>query len=61
MPALQQLARDHHVELGLLGVTGGDAVVFGGQVNVSLSDLRTAWETALLPLPSRRRVAVEGS
>lgn len=57
MPALQQLARDHHVELTLLGVAGGDAVVFGGQVDVPLSELRTAWEEALLP-PPRGRVGV---
>jgi phosphoribosylformylglycinamidine synthase len=48
MPALQQLARDHRVELALLGLTGGDRVVFDGQVDVSLEALRKAWEEALL-------------
>ena len=47
-PALQQLARDHHVDLALLGLTGGDAVVFDGQVHAPLPGLRTAWEEALL-------------
>jgi phosphoribosylformylglycinamidine synthase len=47
IPALQQLARDHGVELSLLGVTGGDAVEFSGQLQVPLSDLRHAWEGAL--------------
>jgi phosphoribosylformylglycinamidine synthase subunit PurL len=48
MPALQQLARDHHVELALLGLTGGDRVVLDGQVDVPLPELRQAWEEALL-------------
>jgi len=48
MPALQQLARDHHVELALLGLTGGDRVTFDRQLDVSLAALRAAWEEALL-------------
>jgi phosphoribosylformylglycinamidine synthase len=48
LPALQQLARDHHVDLTPLGLTGGDRVVFEGQVDVSLEALRKAWEEALL-------------
>ncbi|HEY4027284.1 MAG TPA: phosphoribosylformylglycinamidine synthase subunit PurL [Candidatus Dormibacteraeota bacterium] len=48
IPALQQLARDHGVELTLLGLTGGDTIEFDGQLRVSLSDIREAWEGALL-------------
>jgi phosphoribosylformylglycinamidine synthase len=48
MPALQQLARDHHVELALLGLTGGHRVAFEGQIDVPLAELRMAWEEALL-------------
>jgi phosphoribosylformylglycinamidine synthase subunit PurL len=48
MPALQQLARDHHVELALLGLTGGDRIAFEGQLDVPLAELRKAWEEALI-------------
>jgi len=48
MPALQKLARDHHVELAVLGQTGGDRVALEGQVDVPLEELRKAWEEALL-------------
>jgi phosphoribosylformylglycinamidine synthase len=48
MPALRQLARDHHVELAPLGLTGGERVVFEGQLDVGLTELRKAWEEALL-------------
>jgi phosphoribosylformylglycinamidine synthase subunit PurL len=47
MPALQQLARDHGVELALLGLTGGDRLTFDGQLDVPLARLREAWEEAL--------------
>jgi hypothetical protein len=52
MPALQQLARAHDVELTLLGLTGGDALAFDGQLHVPLSELREAWEGALLAGPA---------
>ena len=48
MPALQQLARDRHVELALLGVTGGAVVAFDGQLEVPLVELRGAWQGALV-------------
>ena len=48
MPELQALARRHHVELALLGLTGGEAVEFDGQFRVDLAELREAWESALL-------------
>jgi len=47
MPELQSLARRHHVEISLLGLTGGDALDLEGQVRVSLADLRYAWEGGL--------------
>jgi phosphoribosylformylglycinamidine synthase len=48
MAALQELARVHDVELALLGLAGGDAITFEGQLRVPLSELREAWEGALL-------------
>ncbi|HKA48568.1 MAG TPA: phosphoribosylformylglycinamidine synthase subunit PurL [Candidatus Dormibacteraeota bacterium] len=48
MPELQALARRHHVELALLGLTGGEAVEFDGQLRVDLAELRRGWESALL-------------
>jgi len=48
MPELQVLARRHHVDLALLGLTGGEAVEFDGQLRVDLAELRKAWDTALL-------------
>lgn len=44
MPELQSLARRHHVELWLLGLTGGDTLEFEGQLKVSLAEMRQAWE-----------------
>jgi phosphoribosylformylglycinamidine synthase II len=49
IPELQGMARRGHVELTLLGLAGGDVIEFEGQFQVSLSDLRAAWENALLP------------
>jgi phosphoribosylformylglycinamidine synthase II len=48
VPALQQLARGHGVQLTLLGMTGGDMIEFDGQLRVQLQELREAWEGALL-------------
>ena len=48
MPVLQQLARDRGVELALLGLAGGDAIGFDGQLHVELAQLRKVWEEALL-------------
>jgi phosphoribosylformylglycinamidine synthase len=47
MPELQSLARRHHVEISLLGLTGGDTLELEGQVKVSLTDMRQAWEGGL--------------
>jgi len=44
MPEMQSLARRHHVELSLLGLTGGDTLEFEGQLKLSLDELRGAWE-----------------
>ena len=44
MPELPSLARRHHVEIALLGLTGGDALEREGQLRGPLSDLRQAWE-----------------
>jgi phosphoribosylformylglycinamidine synthase len=48
IPPLQELARKHRVELALLGLTGGDLLLFEGQLSVPLTELRSAWEGALL-------------
>jgi phosphoribosylformylglycinamidine synthase II len=47
MPELQSLARRQHVEISLLGLAGGDALELEGQLRVSLSDMRQAWEGGL--------------
>jgi len=47
MPELQSLARRHHVEISLLGMAGGDLLELEGQVKVSLTDMRQAWEGGL--------------
>ena len=47
IPELQNLARRHHVELSLLGMAGGDALEFEGQLRVPLADLSSAHEGAL--------------
>jgi phosphoribosylformylglycinamidine synthase II len=47
MPELQSLARRHHVEISLLGLTGGDVLELEGQVRVPLADMRQAWEGGL--------------
>ncbi|MGH7777463.1 MAG: phosphoribosylformylglycinamidine synthase subunit PurL [Candidatus Dormibacterales bacterium] len=48
IPELQNLARRHHVELALVGLAGGAAVRFEGQLEVPLDRLRAAHEGALL-------------
>jgi len=45
---VQALARRHHAELALLGLTGGEAIEFDGQLRVGLAELRQVWESALL-------------
>jgi phosphoribosylformylglycinamidine synthase len=47
MPELQSLARRHHVELSLLGLTGGDTLEFEGQLKLSLDQLRESWEAMI--------------
>ncbi len=46
-PELQSLARRHHVEIALLGMTGGDALELEGQLKVTLQEMRDAWEGGL--------------
>jgi phosphoribosylformylglycinamidine synthase II len=48
MPEMQSLARRHNVELSLLGLAGGDVIEFEGQLKMSLTDLRQAWEGAMV-------------
>ncbi len=48
MPELQSLARRHHMEISLLGLTGGDVLELEGQLKVSLAEMREAWEGGLL-------------
>jgi phosphoribosylformylglycinamidine synthase subunit PurL len=48
MPELQSLARRHHVEISLLGLAGGDSIQFEGQFRLSLTEMRQAWEGALV-------------
>jgi phosphoribosylformylglycinamidine synthase subunit PurL len=48
VPELQALARRHKVELAMLGLAGGDAVEFDGQLRVPLIELERAWDSALL-------------
>ena len=47
MPELQSLARRHHVEITMLGLTGGDVLELEGQLRVPLSQLRQAWDGGL--------------
>jgi phosphoribosylformylglycinamidine synthase len=47
MPELQSLARRHHVELLMLGLTGGDVLELEGQLKLTLNEMREAWEGGL--------------
>jgi phosphoribosylformylglycinamidine synthase II len=47
MPEMQTLARRHHVEVSLLGLTGGQAIEFEGQFKLPLADMQQAWEGTL--------------
>jgi phosphoribosylformylglycinamidine synthase len=47
VPELQGMARRHHVEMLLLGLSGGDTIEFEGQFSVPLESLRRAWENGL--------------
>ncbi len=49
MPELQARARRHHVNIELLGNVHGDRLVFDGQLDLALSDLRQRWEHGLVP------------
>ena len=46
-PELQSLARRHHVEIALLGLTGGDTLELEGQLKLTLQEMREAWEGGL--------------
>ena len=46
-PELQSLARRHHVEIALLGLTGGDALELEGQLKLTVQEMREAWEGGL--------------
>src|SRR5690242_10444264 len=48
MPEMQSLARRNNVELSLLGLAGGEAIEFEGQLKVSLAELRMAWESMVV-------------
>ncbi|MDQ6772932.1 MAG: phosphoribosylformylglycinamidine synthase subunit PurL [Candidatus Dormibacteraeota bacterium] len=52
MAALQALARRFRVDLTMLGLAGGDEIVFEGQLRAPLRVLREAWEGALLATPN---------
>ncbi len=47
LPELQTLARKHHVEIQILGLAGGLAIEFEGQVKVPLAEAQAAWEGGL--------------
>jgi phosphoribosylformylglycinamidine synthase len=47
LPELQSLARRAKVDLVLIGLVGGDRIELRGQVDVSLAELREAWEGGL--------------
>ena len=51
MPELQVLARRQHVEFEMLGNVRGGSIVFEGQVDVDLAELRQEWEQALVAPP----------
>jgi hypothetical protein len=48
MPALQSLARKHHVEISMLGLTGGEVLELEGQLRLKLSEMHDAWDGGLL-------------
>jgi phosphoribosylformylglycinamidine synthase subunit PurL len=48
MPELQTLSRRHHVEISLLGMSGGETIEFEGQFRLALADAREAWEGGLI-------------
>ncbi|HEV2953183.1 MAG TPA: phosphoribosylformylglycinamidine synthase subunit PurL [Candidatus Dormibacteraeota bacterium] len=48
MPELQTLARRHHVEVQLLGMAGGDRLEIESQLRLSLEDMKTAYDGALV-------------
>lgn len=47
--AVEQLAADHHVPIRRIGVAGGDDLVLHGTTALSVTDLGTAFESALEP------------
>ena len=47
VPELQGMARRHHVEMLLLGLSGGDTIEFEGQFKAELESLRRSWENGL--------------
>ncbi|MBO0702698.1 MAG: phosphoribosylformylglycinamidine synthase II, partial [Candidatus Dormibacteraeota bacterium] len=57
MPELQSLARRLKVELQLLGLAGGDRILFENQLEVPLASLREAWRGGLERVPAHRESA----
>jgi phosphoribosylformylglycinamidine synthase len=51
MPELQSLARRFKIELQLLGLTGGNRILFENQVDVPLAEVREAWLGGLERVP----------
>ncbi|MFI5281565.1 MAG: phosphoribosylformylglycinamidine synthase subunit PurL [Candidatus Dormibacterales bacterium] len=47
MPEVQSLARRNNVEISLLGLAGGGFLELEGQLKLSLSEMRQAWEGAV--------------
>jgi phosphoribosylformylglycinamidine (FGAM) synthase-like enzyme len=47
MPELQTLARKRQVEVGMLGLIGGETLELEGQLQLSLVELISAWEGTL--------------
>ena len=47
VPELQGMARRHHLEMLLLGLSGGDSIEFEEQFQVGLDSLRRAWANGL--------------
>lgn len=56
MPELQSLARRLKVDLQLLGLAGGDRILFENQLDVPLAEVREAWARGLEREPAERGI-----